>query len=160
MSEEKFYAGFFVRLFAGFLDLIFLAPIFLVAIYLIGSGEYDSIRLGDATQNFFAASFFASTMNPTLVDLITYTISIAYIVTLLTSKQQATFGKRIMGIYVGNPDGSKLSKLKAVARAAASLLTAATCGLGFFIVIFTKEKISLHDFICNTRVFHGKKNGN
>jgi uncharacterized RDD family membrane protein YckC len=47
--------------------------------------------------------------------------------------------------------------MKALARALASLLTAATLGLGFLMVIFTKEKIALHDLICGTRVFHGKK---
>ena len=62
-----------------------------------------------------------------------------------------------MGIYVGNRDGSRLSWQKSLMRALASMLTSATLGLGFLLVIFTKEKTALHDIICNTRVFHGKK---
>jgi uncharacterized RDD family membrane protein YckC len=62
-----------------------------------------------------------------------------------------------MGIYVGNRDGSKLSAAKAIARALARYLSAATLGIGYLPIIFTTEKTALHDLICNTRVFHGKK---
>jgi uncharacterized RDD family membrane protein YckC len=59
---------------------------------------------------------------------------------------------------VGNCDGSKISPIKSFCRAIASVLTSATLGIGFLLVIFTKEKTALHDIICKTRVFHGKKN--
>ncbi len=154
-TVEKFYAGFWVRLFAGLLDCIFLMPLCLLTIYFSGNSDFESLIIQNNTQSL---EYLGATTHNSFSNLITYGISIAYVTYFLTNKKQATFGKRIMGIYVGNRDGSKLSFAKAMARAAASILTATTIGLGFIIVIFTKEKISLHDFLCSTRVFHGKKN--
>lgn len=152
-NNEKIYAGFWVRLFAGFLDLIFLAtPIFLISL-LIGDSSYELIKVGDD----FSSFSFDSYGNLHSIDLLLYIVSVIYISYFLTSKKQATIGKRLMGIYVGNPDGSKLCKSRAIARAFASIITSLTLGLGFIAVIFNKEKISLHDFMCNTRVFHGRK---
>lgn len=154
-TVEKFYAGFWVRLFAGMFDCLFLMPICLILIYIFGHGEFESFKIENSLQSY---EYLGATAHNSFSNFITYGVGIAYAAYFLSSKKQATFGKRIMGIYVGNPDGSKLSTSKAVARAAAGILTAMTLGLGFVIIIFTKEKISLHDFICNTRVFHGRKN--
>ena len=153
MINEKFYAGFWVRLFAGLLDLALLIPLGALIAYFLSGSSYETISAG---ENWYSYSFSASG-NLRLVDLIGYVLSVAYITYFLASNKQATIGKRIMGIYVGNLDGSKLSRSHAAARAFASMITSVTLGLGFIIVIFTKEKISLHDFLCNTRVFFGKK---
>jgi uncharacterized RDD family membrane protein YckC len=153
MTEKKFYAGFWVRLFAGLLDILFLLPpVFLIG-YFLSDSSYEIINIG---ENF--KSYSAGTSGDLhMIDLVCYAISIIYITYFLASNKQATIGKRMMGIYVGNLDGSKLSRARAIFRAAASMITSATLGIGFIIVIFTKEKIALHDFLCNTRVFHGKK---
>ena len=152
MTNEKFYAGFWVRFFAGLLDIFFLLLLGALIAYFLRDGTYETISAG---ENWYSYSFSASG-NLRLVDLVGYALSVAYITYFLASNKQATIGKRIMGIYVGNLDGSKLSKSCAAARAFASMITSVTLGLGFVIVIFTKEKIALHDFLCNTRVFHGK----
>ena len=157
MSEtKKLYAGFWARIFAGFLDLLFLAPIFLLLVYFLSDGDYQILKIGDSFRSY---SYSGSTSQVTTLDYLSYAVSILYLVHFLSSKTQATFGKRMMGIYVGNPDGSRLSSARALARAVASIVTATTLGLGFLLVIFTKEKTALHDIICNTRVFHGRKNG-
>lgn len=150
---NKIYAGFWIRLFAGILDLAFLAPILLLAAYFLSDSSYEIIKNG---ENFKSYAFGASG-DLHAIDLVAYAISIAYIAYFLSGKNQATIGKKLLGIYVGNPDGSKLSKARATARAFASIITSATLGIGFVVVIFTKEKIALHDFLCSTRVFYGKK---
>jgi len=150
---NKIYAGFWIRFFAGILDLVFLAPILLLAAYFLSDSSYEIIKTG---ENFKSYAFGASG-DLHAIDLVAYAVSIAYIAYFLSANQQATIGKRILGIYVGNPDGSKLSKARATARAFASMITSATLGIGFVAVIFTKEKIALHDFLCDTRVFFGKK---
>ena len=61
----------------------------------------------------------------------------------------------MLGIYVGNLDGSKLSKKRSLARSLMSIVTSSTLGIGFLPVLFTKERVSLHDLICKTRVFYG-----
>lgn len=153
MSDEKIYAGFWVRFFAGVLDVVFLLPPVLLIAYLVSDSSYEIIKIG---ENFQSYSFDAEG-NLHTVDLVMYAVSIIYIAYFLSDKKQATIGKRLLGIYVGNTDGSKLNKSRAIMRAFASMITSATLGIGFLSVIFTKEKIALHDFLCNTRVFHGKK---
>lgn len=152
---KKDYAGFWVRLFAGLLDLMFLLPLIVVLIYFVGFNDYyETVKIDDA---FGSYSYFGASGSNQFVDLISYAVSIAYLVYFVAGKKQATVGKRLMGIYVGNPDGSRLSWQKALGRAVASLLTSITLGFGFLLLVFTKEKTALHDLICNTRVFHGKK---
>jgi len=153
-NEQKLYAGFWVRLFAGLLDCLFLMPLVLAFIYLTGNPHFESVKVEDNMHSF---EYLSASAYNSFGSYIPYILSILYVTYFLAGKKQATWGKRIMGIYVGNIDGSKLSASKAIARAASSILTSITLGLGFIIVIFTKEKISLHDFICKTRVFFGKK---
>ncbi len=148
MSETKKYAGFWIRFCAGVLDIAFLIFPFAVISFSFGLADINSI--GDSLDS---SSPHSSTLN-----FISYGISIIYLGYFLSSKKQATIGKRILGIYVGNPDGSKLSLQKSIWRALASILTSATLGIGFLLVIFTKEKTAMHDILCNTRVFCGKKN--
>ncbi len=152
--EQPIYAGFWVRVFAGLLDMAFLLPIFVILFFFFGMDDFQSIKIHSNLQNF---SYFNASSHSRYFDYITYAVSIAYVAYFLSSKKQATFGKRIMGIYVGNRDGSKLSVAKAIARSLAGLFSAATLGLGYLPIIFTAEKTALHDLICNTRVFHGKK---
>lgn len=152
-NDQKLYAGFWVRLFAGLLDLLFLTPVVWVIYFFLSDSSYEVIAVGDNWKSFASGT----SGNFHSIDLVSWVLSIIYITYFLASNQQATIGKRIMGIYVGNLDGSKLNRSRAACRAFASIITSATLGLGFIILIFTKEKITLHDFLCNTRVFHGKK---
>lgn len=154
MIMKKDYAGFWVRFFAGLLDLAFLLPLLAVLVYFFGVDEYEMIKIDD---DFHSYSYLGASASNKFLDLISYAISIAYLAYFVASKKQATLGKRILGIYVGNRDGSKLTWQKSLARAVASILTSMTLGLGFILVVFTKEKTSLHDILCKTRVFHGKK---
>ena len=156
MTDDKIYAGFWVRFFAGILDLVFLAPIIILAFFFLSDSSYETVKMGDTFKSYFIGAT-ASGEDLHVIDFITYFVSVIYIVYFLAGEKQATIGKRIMGIYVGTISGSKLSKPRAAMRAFASMITATTLGLGFIIVIFTKEKIALHDFLCNTRVFFGKK---
>jgi len=152
------YAGFWIRLFAGLLDMIFLLLPFVILSFFFGSGDFEFSKISNegGYYSYFKAY---STSSNNFSDYLGYAISIAYVGYFLSSKRQATIGKSLMGIYVGNPDGSKLSPLKSIGRASAAILTSLTLGIGFLIVVFTKEKTALHDIICKTRVFYGKKNG-
>ncbi len=153
-KHTKRYAGFWVRFFAGVLDIALMMPLLVAALYLFG--VTDAIKITDDFGNY---SYLSVSSDNQFVDIALYAISIAYLAYFIAGKKQATLGKRWMGIYVGNVDGSKLSWKKSLARALASILTALTCGLGFIMMIFTKEKTALHDLICGTRVFHGTKHG-
>ena len=153
--EEKLFAGFWVRFFAGLLDFLFLMPFFIILIYFFGIDDYAIMKINNDYFNY--STFSAVGHDNRIVNILYHIIYIAYLSYFVAGKKQATLGKRLMGIYVANRDGSKLTCQKSLARALASILTSMTLGLGFLIVAFTKEKTALHDIICNTRVFYGKK---
>lgn len=73
--------------------------------------------------------------------------------TALIALYAATFGKRILGLYVVRTDGSRVGWGRALARHLITALTAAfTLGLAFLIVAIRPDKRGLHDLICDTVV--------
>lgn len=151
---RKNFAGFRIRLAAGIIDIAILLPFLAALTYLIGSEGYELIKVDD---DFFG---YLPQDNPStvrMIDYIFYFISLGYLTYFISRKGQATIGKKITGIYVGNLDGSRLSLAKSLFRALVSILTVVTFGLGFLLVIFTSEKTALHDLICQTRVFKKRR---
>lgn len=71
---------------------------------------------------------------------------------LLVGKYGYTPGKKALGLRVVLADGSPISYGRAFGRAAAEILSGLTCYIGYLVAFFDKEKRSLHDHICNTRV--------
>jgi uncharacterized RDD family membrane protein YckC len=154
-SVAPVYAGFWIRFLAAILDSIFLLPIILIVAYFFG---HDQVNINSINVN---ASHITTALNSVSInnteDHLAFFVAIIYSALLVSSGKQATWGKRIVGIYVANEDGSKLSTLKAAMRYLATLLSACTFGIGFILIAFNKEKAALHDFICKTRVFYGRK---
>ena len=68
-----------------------------------------------------------------------------------SSKQQATLGKRLIGIYVTGKDGSRLSFAQATIRYFSKYLSSIFF-IGFIMAAFTKNKQGLHDMIADTLV--------
>ncbi len=155
-TNQKIYAGFIVRAFAAIIDMLITVPMVLVMLYLVGLAGFDFSHLPTVEQMFSDAEIEVTT-EKRIADFISWVISIAYSIYFLTSERQATPGKRIMNIYVATKDGQKLSLNRCFARYLASLLSLILFGVGFLMAAFTKEKTALHDIICNTRVFYGKK---
>lgn len=151
--NNEIYAGFVVRVCATLIDMVVTAPIIWAAFHIIG---FDPSHLPTIEQ-MLAGIQPEETPEKRAADFASWIISISYSVYFLTSKKQATPGKRIMNIYVATKDGKKLSVNRCFARFFATILSGILCGVGFLMVAFTKERTALHDLICNTRVFHGKK---
>ena len=151
-SLEPRYAGFWIRVLAVILDSMFLLPIVMIAAYFLGYYQINSMNIDINHNTIFRSVNINSTENY-LFSL----MAIIYSAILVSSGRQATWGKRAVGIYIANEDGSKLSTLKAALRYISTSLSALTFGMGFILVALNKEKAALHDFICKTRVFYGKK---
>jgi uncharacterized RDD family membrane protein YckC len=149
----QIYAGFWVRLSAALLDMLITAPIIWAAFHIIG---FDFTHL-PTMQQMMVGIKPDETPEKKIADFVSWIISITYSVYFITSKHQATPGKRIMNIYIATKDGKKLSVNRCFARFFASILSGLLLGIGFLMIAFTKEKTALHDLICNTRVFYGKK---
>ena len=150
---NQIYAGFWVRLAAALLDMLITAPIIWAAFYIIG---FDFTNMPTMEQA-FSGIRPEETSEKRIADFVSWIISITYSVYFITSKHQATPGKSIMNLHVATKDGQKLSVNRCFARFFASILSGLLLGIGFLMIAFTKEKTALHDLICNTRVFYGKK---
>ncbi len=85
--------------------------------------------------------------------LIRTALSMAYEVYFLTTKG-ATPGKMALGLKVTRADGGPISVGLAVGRFFAKYLSVFTFCIGFLIAAFDREKRSLHDHICGTRVIY------
>ena len=153
MDMGQMYAGFWVRFFATIIDMLITAPVIWAAFHIIG---FDMSHIPTLEQ-MLAGVQVEKTAADRAADFVSWVISLAYSVYFITSKQQATPGKRILNIYIATKDGQKLSVNRSFARFFASLLSGILLGVGFIMIAFTKEKTALHDLICNTRVFYGKK---
>lgn len=148
------FAGFWIRLIASIIDIIITLPFFAALVYLFGTSEYMAIKID---EDFYSYAAVATTSKANhLVDAFCWIIAVCYSVFFISSKKQATIGKRICNIYVATKDGQKLSKSRAFARFITSIFSILFFGLGFLMIAFTKEKTAFHDLICGTRVFLGK----
>jgi uncharacterized RDD family membrane protein YckC len=83
--------------------------------------------------------------------LIQMALSLAYEVYFLSTRG-ATPGKMALGLKVIRADGSGISAGLAAGRFFAKYLSFLTLCIGFIIAAFDREKRSLHDHICGTRV--------
>jgi uncharacterized RDD family membrane protein YckC len=76
----------------------------------------------------------------------------AYEALQLSSAQQATLGKRLVGIRVTDLDGRRLTLAKATVRYLAKCLSVISLGAGFLVALFTEKKQALHDILARTLV--------
>ena len=171
------YAGFWRRFFAMLVDttitgaLHFFLFICLLKFYFhadlsVSFTDNDSIK-DKVYLHILGLSFIAFMV----CFPITYLI---YSINPITSKWQGTLGKRIMGIYVINQDGAKLTKIKMVGRSVFAYIIPFILFLysdkplfslneiniiiciGFIMSAFTPKKVALHDIIFKTYVIRGK----
>jgi uncharacterized RDD family membrane protein YckC len=82
----------------------------------------------------------------------TIALVVAYFVLSTASKWQGTPGKRLMGIKVADIGGGRIGIGRAALRAAATLLSIATFGVGFAVAFWDRKRRALHDFIAGTVV--------
>ena len=152
-KDQIIYAGFMVRFFATLIDMVITAPLIWASFYIVGLDLSSMLTM----DQILSGEEIKETTTQKVADFLSWIISIAYSIYFLTSKNQATPGKRMMNIYVATKDGQKLSINRCFARFFCTVLSGVLLGAGFLMIIFTKEKTALHDMICGTRVFHGKK---
>ena len=157
-AKQEIYAGFTVRFVATIIDTIFTLPLIMVIFSVVGIEFSDITSINQMMEEIASNALpIAEEASQKIADFVYWVILMSYSIYFLTSDKQATPGKRIMNIYVATKDGNKLSLNHCFARFFASILSGLLFGAGFLLIIFTKEKTALHDLICNTRVFYGKK---
>lgn len=84
--------------------------------------------------------------------IITPLMRTLYSAVMEASPQQATLGKRLLGLKVCDELGNKLSISRSLLRALAKWLSTLTLGIGYFIGFFDKKQQCLHDKLARTLV--------
>jgi uncharacterized RDD family membrane protein YckC len=136
------YAGFWVRFVAKFIDIIIL--------WIVGLLIYYA-----AFMLFFLDDNFLFTPARMMVFMLVYVLQISFNIayaTFFIGKHGATPGKMALSLSVVNPDGSKVSYLKAFGRFFAEMVSGIILAIGYIMAAFDDEKRALHDRICSTRV--------
>jgi eukaryotic-like serine/threonine-protein kinase len=136
-------AGFLVRTIAAAIDLSILGLTTVTVGIFIGQLTQGS-HGGDAA---YAAGYAIGN----LIVLVHPVMTWLYYAVLHSSKRQATFGKRMMGLQVISLNGARISFGKATVRFMCQLLSAITV-IGYPMALFNQQKQSLHDVMAETLV--------
>jgi uncharacterized RDD family membrane protein YckC len=135
---EQFHpAGFWVRNFAIILDIFFFVLIAL------------TIEL--INRSFINLPEIILLKSPLVLLYGIYTIY------LISSKLQATFGQRIMCIYIGDENQNRIPFTASFKRFVFLFISCLICGISLLTIILNRENLTPHDYFCDTRVFYGKK---
>lgn len=143
-SDSRAYAGFFVRMFAFFIDC---------SLFLLVSGTirfpywiFTLVNGKTALTSPLIFSFSAW-------DIIIYLASAAYFI-ILTYCTGTTVGKRLMGLRVVSADGNRLTFWNVLYRETIGRYLSTILMLGYLMIGISSEKKALHDLLCDTRVIY------
>lgn len=143
------YAGFWKRFLASFIDgLIVGIPINIIVIpisFLLGFAAYSADPYGEGAANGIMALF------QFVVFIFTTVVTWLYFALMESSKKQATFGKRALGIKVVALNGERISFGKATGRYFGKILSSIFC-IGYIMIAFTGKKQGLHDMMAGCLV--------
>lgn len=134
-------AGFWIRVAA-----------FLIDACVLGLVEFLLILLHPGVGlEVYSSSDFTWQRTGTWIDGATALIGLGYYTTGV-AVWSTTIGKRLLGLYVRRPDGSRVGWGRALARYWAPILSALLLGVGFLLVALRPDKRALHDLLCDTVV--------
>jgi uncharacterized RDD family membrane protein YckC len=142
-SIQHFYAGFWIRAVALFIDGLFLvwAPLWAFDYYQEGSTlTLDTLRSLTMVQWIIAG--FAVCAAGWL-----------YFTVFEASPLNGSLGKRLVGLEVSKNDGSKIDIMTASLRNLARVGSGLMLGIGFLISLFSPKSQTFHDLVSNTVVF-------
>jgi uncharacterized RDD family membrane protein YckC len=95
-----------------------------------------------------------------LVVLFAYVLAMGpiYFSLFESSRWQATFGKRLLGVYVTGDDGQRVSLARSSSRWLARFFCSWFGGslVSIILIAITQNRKALHDYIAHTRVLKGR----
>ena len=129
------YAGFWIRTAAYLIDAILVSIVNVSLSYAL-FGSYNMVDRNVP------------------LTLISTVLGIIYFCGMESSARQATLGKMVVGIKVGDLNGDRISFGNAFGRYFAEILSALILGFGFFMAGWDPKKQALHDRLAGTYVFY------
>jgi uncharacterized RDD family membrane protein YckC len=160
-------AGFWKRYVAYFIDvlMLYLVTEILSAVFFSGAGSSELQQARALLNGLSDPQALSQEMGPLMAETTTLLwqgllfSSVAYVIvgglyfTLMeSSPQQATLGKRLVGIKVTDVHGRRIGRGRALARFLAASLSWLTMNLGHALAAWTPERRALHDYVAGTRV--------
>ena len=151
MSHVVEYGGFWIRLVAKIIDTFIVSLINLAIIvplsllFNLGLGIDENLE-----------SFSAILVSQGIIALLQVIMVVGYS-TFFIGKYDATPGKMACDLKVVTSDIGKVSYKRAIYRAFGEMLSAVFLNIGYIVAAFSDEKITLHDYLCNTRVIKEQK---
>jgi uncharacterized RDD family membrane protein YckC len=130
------YAGFWLRLAAWVFDAVFIFVLLIAAFACC----YIVVAIASDGQGTSASAALLFNLLALVVPWLYYTIA-------ESSQQQATPGKRLVGLRVVSDAGARISFARANGRYWAKQLSGLTFGIGYLLCAFTERKQALHDSI-------------
>jgi uncharacterized RDD family membrane protein YckC len=135
------YAGFWRRLGAALVDGVLIWIVTFIVVFTIAFVfELAAPRTGLGTGLATAAAL---------------AIGVLYYPLQESSKAQATWGKRALGIMVTGLQGERISFWQALGRSLAKFISALLLCFGYLMAAFTTRKQALHDMMAGTLVVVG-----
>jgi uncharacterized RDD family membrane protein YckC len=143
LRQRVVFAGFWLRLVAFLIDFLI---IFLVMSPLLLDLLIRNVGPEPTTQKTLA--FLNSGARQALaINLLVEMARWLYFATFESSAWQATPGKRMLGLYVTDLSGRRITFARASGRAFGKILSEFTFFFGYVAAAFTQKKQALHDMI-------------
>jgi uncharacterized RDD family membrane protein YckC len=145
-SVRPYYAGFWKRFAAYFIDEIILSFVGIMMLLVVAGIVGIPMGISGVDEDVIA---------PLIViyfGIIDFLLNWLYYTILESSGRQATLGKMAMGIVVTDMDGGRISFARANGRFWSKILSGLFFSIGYIIAGFTERKQALHDLIAATLV--------
>lgn len=115
---------------------------------LFHGGNLDIEEIFESGPSFI----FPLILNIALFVLVLSLIHLLYFALFESSRRQATPGKMLLGIFVTDGQGRRISFGRALGRNLSRVLSKMFCWLGYLLALFTQRNQALHDLIASTLV--------
>ena len=153
-SPTVYVAGMWRRAAAGFIDLLVLAPVIVVLVWLATRLTGAHVPSSRSSLDFWLDLLLTS--DPAVLSALTVSLATVLLYQFVFQATVGqTLGMRLLKLRVVDVYGEPPSYPRAGLRTAAYLASAATLFLGFWWIGFDAEKRGLHDWIAGTYVIRG-----
>ncbi len=145
-AVRPYYAGFWKRFAAYFIDEIILSFVGILMMLVVAGIVGIPMGLSGVDEDVIA---------PLIViyfGIIDFLLNWLYYTIMESSGRQASLGKMAMGIVVTDMEGNRISFARANGRFWSKILSGLFFSIGYIIAGFTERKQALHDLIAATLV--------
>jgi uncharacterized RDD family membrane protein YckC len=142
------YAGFWLRVVAALVDSLAMFIPFCIVAFIVTV----IVKLVSTTRGYEPATVILAVFPPVAI-----VATWLYFAVMESSSWQATLGKKLLGIYVTDTKGQRLSLSRATGRTFAKYLSSMTAGIGYLLCGFTERKQALHDLVASCLVLRAPR---